>query len=96
MSAIVSSGPNDNYVRITLIDSDNVEAGKARKRTRTLEKSGADPKWSDGQGETLIFHGLRLKSITVLVRSTASYTGKPACCACQVFVCLCQCDAASG
>eukprot|EP01043_Picozoa_sp_COSAG02_P086469 COSAG02_NODE_23909_length_704_cov_1.183471_2_plen_88_part_00 len=76
MSAILSSGQNDNYVRITLIDSDNVEAGKTRKRTRTLENSGADPKWGDGQGETLIFHGIRLKSITLLVHSSESYTGR--------------------
>jgi hypothetical protein len=86
MNAVCSSGANDNYVRITLTDADNLESGKSRKRTRTLEKSGADPKWRDGQGETLTFHGIRLASITLLVRSAVSCTGRPACRVCQVFV----------
>eukprot|EP01043_Picozoa_sp_COSAG02_P100426 COSAG02_NODE_36507_length_453_cov_1.635593_1_plen_34_part_10 len=34
MNAVCSSGANDNYVRITLIDADNLESGKPMKRTR--------------------------------------------------------------
>ena len=71
------SGPNDNYVSITLLDSESHGGGKAKKLTRTIEESGANPKWQDGKGETLIFHGIRLQKITLLVRSAAPYEGSP-------------------
>lgn len=90
MHAILSSGPNDNYVSITLLDSERAAGGKAKKVTRTMEASGGNPKWQDGKGETLIFHGIQLQSITLLVRFRYTLLGSPGClalrCAC-VFSC---------
>ena len=86
--SIVRVDSNDNYVRIRLVNSTDPDAEDHVQQTKTLEDSGKAPKWKNGEGENLIFHGLHLESITLVVRCLVLH---PDFVGWLCFLCVCVC-----